>query len=151
MPYVVRNEVSGKVVRASARPIMGAEIVSYDHPELVEFITTNGQSQTDVENALSELRRTDADMSRAIEDVVVALLKKNILKMNDLPKPVQEKMALRVKLRVMIQEFYDKASGRSESGGYTPSAVEIPVSAAVAEAVTKSEPSSTSSFSLSQD
>ena len=50
-------------------------------------------------------------MARAVEDIIMVLLKKNILKLSDLPKPVQDRMALRVKLRVLIQDIYEQASG----------------------------------------
>lgn len=121
MPYIIRD-ASGKVTRATVQGIHGAEMVPYDHPDLVAFLQKNGQDQSKIIDALDELRRTDADMSRAIEDVVMALLKKNILKMTDLPKPVQEKMARRVKLRVMIQETYDQASGQSGNTSFAASA-----------------------------
>ena len=112
MPYVLRDS-DGKICRASVRQLHGAEILPYNHPDLVDFLKTNGQDPSVIENSLAELRRTDADMSRAVEDVVMALLKKNILKMTDLPKPVQEKMALRVKWRVIIQDSFDQASGQN--------------------------------------
>jgi len=114
MPYILRD-ASGKVTRASARTIIGADMVSYDHPDLLAFLRANGQDPKVIDDALSELRKTDAEMMRAVEDVVMALLKKNILKMTDLPKPVQDRMSLRVKLRVRIQEVYDQASGTSNS------------------------------------
>ena len=120
MPYILRDP-SGKVIRASARAIHTAEIVPYDHPDLVAFMQKNGQDPQEVATAFAELRRTDADMSRAVEDVVMALLRKGVLKMNDLPKAVQDKMALRVRLRVTIQEAYDKASG--QQGVTIPSAL----------------------------
>lgn len=110
MPFIHRDS-DGKVIRASSRQIIGAEMVSYDHPDLVAFLREKGQDPEKVNDALSELRKTDAEMMRAVEDVIMALLKKNVLKMTDLPKPVQDRMSLRVKLRVMIQEIYDKASG----------------------------------------
>lgn len=110
MPYVIRDD-HGKVVKASARSIMGAELLPHNNPEIVEFLKTHGQDPKQVEDALGELRRTDAEMSRAVEDVIMALLKKNILKMTDMPKAVQDRMALRVKMRVLIQEIYDQASG----------------------------------------
>lgn len=114
MPYIIRD-ASGKITRASARPIHGAEIVQSSHPELVAFVRANGQDPNAIQTAFDELKRTDGDMSRAVEDVVMALLKKNILKMSDLPPPVQDKMAQRVKLRVQIQEAYDQASGQSST------------------------------------
>jgi hypothetical protein len=110
MPYISRD-AHGKILKASARSIMGAELVPHNHPEVVEFLKTHGQDPKQVEEALSELRRTDAEMSRAVEDVIMALLKKNILKLSDMPKAVQDRMALRVKMRVLIQEIYDQASG----------------------------------------
>jgi hypothetical protein len=114
MPYVIRD-ASGKINRASARPIIGAETVAYDNPDLQVFLREKGQDPNRVIEALNELRRTDTEMSRAVEDVVMALLKKNVLKLSDLPKPLQDRMSLRVKMRVMIQEVYDQASGSSNS------------------------------------
>ncbi|MFA6280449.1 MAG: hypothetical protein WC612_06635 [Bdellovibrionales bacterium] len=112
MPFILRD-TSGKVVRASVQSIHGAEMVPYDHPDLTSFLEQNGQDPKKIEEALFELRRTDAEMSRAVEDVVMALLKKSVLKMTDLPKPVQDRMAFRVKLRVMIQDSFDQASGHN--------------------------------------
>jgi hypothetical protein len=110
MPYILRDS-NGKITRVSARPIHTAEVVRSDDPEVVAFLKENGQDPEVIEKCFTELRRTDADMSRAIEDVIMALMRKNILKMSELPRPVQDKMALRVRMRVDIQEAYDKASG----------------------------------------
>lgn len=110
MPYIVRDE-HGKVIKASARSIHGADLVPHNHPEVVEFLKSRGQDPKQVEESLNELRRTDAEMSRAVEDVIMVLLKKNVIKMSDMPKAVQDRMALRVKLRITIQEVYDQASG----------------------------------------
>ena len=51
-------------------------------------------------------------MARAVEDVIMVLLKKNLFKMTDLPKPVQDRMSFRVKQRVLIQDIYDQATAR---------------------------------------
>ena len=110
MPYIFRDE-HGKITKASARAIHGAELVPHNHPEVMEFLRAHGQDPKQVEEALNELRRTDVEMSRAIEDVIMALLKKNILKLTDMPKAVQDRMALRVRLRLHIQEVYEQASG----------------------------------------
>lgn len=109
MPYILRNE-SGKIYRASARPLHGGEGVASTLPELVEFLTTNGQDPQKVESSLAELRRTDGEMARAVEDIMMVLLKKSLIKMTDLPIPVQDRMAARIKLRVTIQKIYDQAS-----------------------------------------
>ncbi len=110
MPYVFRDE-HGKILKVSARAIHGAELVPHSNPDVVDFLRNRGQDPKVIEEALNDLRRTDVEMSRAIEDVIMALLKKNILKLTDMPKAVQDRMALRVKLRLQIQEIYDNASG----------------------------------------
>jgi hypothetical protein len=114
MPYIVRDS-NGKIVRATVQTLHGAEMVPYNHPELNEFLFANGEDPRKIEETLGELRRTDGEMARAVEDVVMALLKKNVLKMTDLPKPVQDRMAMRVKLRMSIQEAFDQASERHNS------------------------------------
>ena len=113
MPYMMRD-LTGKVIKVTTQPIHGAEMVSYDNPEVQNFLRANGQDPQTIDQALIELRKTDADMMRAVEDVIMALLKKSILKMTDLPKPVQDRMALRVKLRVQIQEAFDRATMQHE-------------------------------------
>lgn len=114
MPYITRDS-RGVVIRAALQPMHGAEMVPYSHPDLVVFLEKNGLKMQDIDNALAELRKTDGDMARAVEDVIMALFKKNILKMSDLPTPVQNKVAQRVKLRLYIQEAFDKASGQTEN------------------------------------
>lgn len=110
MPYVMRDP-SGKIIRASARTIHGAEMVPHNHPEVMEFLSAHGQNPQNVEDSLAELRRTDTEMARAVEDIIVVLLKKNLFKLTDLPKAVQDRMALRTKLRMTIEDIYDQASG----------------------------------------
>jgi len=111
MPYILRD-AKGKIYRATVQQLHGAEMVPYNHPELEAFLKANGQNPQDIEDSLSELRKTDGEMARAVEDVVMALLKKNVLKMTDLPVPVQDRMAKRVRLRMSIQEALDHASDR---------------------------------------
>ncbi len=110
MPYILRDE-NGKITRASARMLASGELLPHNHPDVVAFLTSHGQDAKAVEDALSELRRTDNEMARAVEDVIMVLLKKNILKLSDMPKAVQDRMALRVRMRMIIQDVYDQASG----------------------------------------
>jgi hypothetical protein len=117
MPYILRDAF-GKITKVTTQPVHGAEMVSYDNPEVQTFLSSGGQDPKDIDRALGELRRTDADMTRAVEDVITALLKKNVLKMTDLPKPVQERMALRVRLRVQIQEAFDRATMQHDRNSF---------------------------------
>lgn len=108
MPFILRD-ASGTVTKITTQPVHGGEMVSYSHPEVQAFLKSGDQDPKAVDEALTELRKTDADMTRAIEDVITALLRKSVLKMTDLPKPLQERIALRVNLRAMIQETFDQA------------------------------------------
>lgn len=109
MPYVIRD-ASGEIMKVSSIAIPGGEGMAADNPELLKFLSDRNIDSSAVENAIKELRRTDNEMSRAIEDVITALLKKNLLKMTDLPKAVQDRIALRISLRMQIQQIYDRAS-----------------------------------------
>ncbi len=109
MPYVV-YDAGHKVTKVSARPIPGASVLPHDHADIIKFLETKQVSPGLITEAVSELRRTDNEMSRAVEDIITALLKKNILKMTDLPKAVQDRIAHRVRMRIQIQETYDRAS-----------------------------------------
>ena len=111
MPYVQRNE-NGQIVKVSTRGLIGGEALPHSHPEIVAFLRKRGQDPQLVERALEELRRSDSDMARAVEDIIMILLKKNIVKMTDLPKPVQDRISYRVKQRVLIQDIYDQATAR---------------------------------------
>lgn len=109
MPYAFRNE-SGRIYRVSVKPVPGAELLPHQNEEVRTFLVNRGQDPAQVDHALDELKRTDNEMARAVEDVITVLLRKNILKLSELPKAVQERMALRVRMRVLIQEAYDRAS-----------------------------------------
>ena len=112
MPYIFRDK-DGKITKASVRMLAEGEMVPHNSPEIIEFLRSRGQDPAIVEQALAELRRTDNEMARAVEDVIMVLLKKNLLKMTDLPKPVQDRMSFRVKQRVLLQDIYDQASARA--------------------------------------
>ena len=112
MPYVLRDE-GRNIVKVSSIAIPGGEGMAADHPDLLKFLTERGIDPATIEHAIRELRRTDNEMSRAIEDVITALLKKNLLKMTDLPKAVQDRIALRISLRMQIQQVFDRASAEA--------------------------------------
>lgn len=121
MPYIIRNE-AGEIVNATTQEIYGAEMVPYDHPDLLSFLMKNGQDPQDIVDSLNELRSSDAAMARAVEDVINALLKKSILKMIDLPKPVQNKMTQRIKLRLDIENTLHKATDNRANDAFAESA-----------------------------
>ncbi len=124
MPYILR-EPDGRIYRVTARMIPGAETLPPDHPDVISFLENRGVTPDGVRSAFAELKRTDNEMSRAVEDVITALLKKNILKMSDLPKAVQDRIAYRVRMRLQIQEAYDRASHGRRFDEAAPAASEL--------------------------
>ncbi len=110
MPFIQRDPATGAIAKALNRQFPDSEYLAHGHPDLTAFLSSHGIDPQEVGAALEQLRATDMDMARAVEDVITALLKKNLLKMSDLPKAVQDRIALRVKLRVQIAEVYDRAS-----------------------------------------
>ena len=118
MPYVLRD-ASGQITKVSSFQVPSAEGLPADHPDLLAFLGQQGIDPQQVEGAIKDLKRTDNEMSRAIEDLITALLKKNVLKMSDLPKAVQDRIAFRIGLRMQIQQAYDRASGAAASAAST--------------------------------
>jgi hypothetical protein len=110
MPFALRDPATGIILKATAREVPGTEFLPHNHPDIVAFLQQRGVDPKQIDDALGELKRTDLDMSRAVEDIVTVLLKKNIIKISDLPKAVQDRIALRTKMRALIAESYDRAS-----------------------------------------
>jgi ribonucleotide reductase alpha subunit len=129
MPYVLRDG-SGLIQRISMRALAGGEVLRHDHPDVVAFLKARNQDPKEIEDGLAELCETDAEMARAIEDLITVLLKKNVIKMSDLPRPVQDRITKRVKLRVQIEEIYERAS-RGDAPGSSTGSPTISTAAAV--------------------
>jgi hypothetical protein len=90
--------------------MVGNESLSHSHPEILEFLMRHQQDPQEIVDALKKLQVSDGEMTRAIEDLIMLLLKKNVFKMSELPRAVADRIALRVKLRAKIEETYEKAS-----------------------------------------
>ena len=92
MPFVRRDE-SGAVVAIYDRECGEAsEELAADHPEVDAFFER-------IQDAKSELARSDQGMSRVLEDLIDTLIDKNILLITDLPMAAVEKIARRRALR----------------------------------------------------
>lgn len=93
MPYVERNE-NGKVIGiyANAQPGYAEEFVDGD----IELDKTPEMEKAE---KLAALDASDKDMARVAEDVIAALIEKELLTADDLPDPVKAKLAARAALR----------------------------------------------------
>jgi len=112
MPYVQLNK-EGKILRISARVIIDGKYVDHNNPEVTAFLRERGQDPNVIIDALAALRKSDVEMVRSIEDIILLLLKKNLIKMNELPQEVQNRISWRARNRIIIQDIYDQASART--------------------------------------
>ncbi len=101
MPFVVRDE-DGKIAavhdRASAE---ASEELGADDPELLDHL-----AELEREGRLKEsLVITDAEMARVTEDLIETLIEKNVIMLTDLPRPAQEKILERRRMREHMSEM----------------------------------------------
>lgn len=93
MPYVTRNAEGAIASLAREAPSAGAEFLASDHPDVSAFLGTSGDSSFD---------RLDADFVRVLEDVIDALIVKNVINITDLPAGAQAKLFARKSFRERI-------------------------------------------------
>ena len=111
MPYIKKDK-DGNIIKISNRILLDGEAVPHNNPGVVAFLRQRGKDPNQIQEALDVLRKTDAEMVRAIEDIIMLLLRKNIVKMNELPPEVQDRLNLRNKSRMIMNDIYDQASAR---------------------------------------
>lgn len=113
MPFVARDE-AGKITALSLeqRPGMLEEL-PYESPELRAFYSVLGGDGDDHQK-FEELYASDFRLIRVIEDLIDALVRKNVLCVTDLPQAVQEKLVERRSLRDNINSL--KLFGDDDQG-----------------------------------
>lgn len=105
MHYVVRDP-NGSVISLHREPVEGAELLPANHPDVQAFL---GQPGT---RAFAEM---DANLVRVLEDLIDALLKRNVLRITDLPIEAQVKLFERKHFRENMQ-----GSALNLFGGHSP-------------------------------
>jgi hypothetical protein len=99
MPFVSRDE-DGQIVALYRSPSNGVqEELAPDDPEVVQFLAAGGSS----ESLKWELFVSDLLMGRLIEDVIDALVERNVISFTDLPAGAQRKLIRRRTIRDRLQ------------------------------------------------
>ena len=94
MPYVSRDD-NGQVTGISDRAVPHArEFLPNDHPEVLRYLRG-----ADPQAMRETLYESDRDMSRVTEDLVDALIARNVINFTDLPQEAQRKLMARQKIR----------------------------------------------------
>lgn len=100
MPYVVRDE-NGSIISILAQPKEGAERLDASDSELQAFF-----GDEDPNSQLREvLVASDLSFVRVLEDLISALLDKNVIMLTDLPEAAQKKILQRKDIRCYLKDL----------------------------------------------
>lgn len=98
MPHVLRD-TNGRIMAVLDRPSASAtEEVGNDNVELMAFLTKKGPT------SYFDLLRADLEFIRVIEDLIAALISRNVILLTDLPQQAQEKLLQRGSLRRQFRD-----------------------------------------------
>ncbi|QCI10101.1 tryptophan synthase subunit beta [Pseudomonas putida] len=90
MFYVQRDE-RGLLLRVEAAPYEGfTDILAADHAEVQAWFAADA-----VESSLKQLKQSDLDMIRVLEDLIEVLTTKGVISITDLPPGAQAKLLSR--------------------------------------------------------
>ncbi len=83
MIYATRD-AQGQVVSLHKEPQPGAEGLPSSHPEVLQFLETEQEQR--------QFASMDASLVRVLEDLIDALIRRNVLCITDLPQEAQLKL-----------------------------------------------------------
>jgi hypothetical protein len=114
MPYVARDD-QGRIIEVRERETESAyEQVDLDNPELVSHLSGNLDDGRGHDEIRAELKASDRELIRVIEDVITVLIDKRIFMLTDLPTAAQEKLARRYNLRSKLSDLGGIISDQEE-------------------------------------
>lgn len=93
--FYVQRDKKGQLLRVEAAEFEHySEMVPADSAEIQEWFAGD-----QVENSLKQLKQSDLDMIRVLEDLIEVLTTKGVLSITDLPPGAQSKLLNRSKTR----------------------------------------------------
>lgn len=96
MPYVLRNP-DGQIVSLHRVPQTGCDYLRPDDPQVQAFLVGDEPAQ--------QFASLDADLVRVLEDLIDALIQRNILTVTDLPTQAQQKLFNRKNVRSNLKNY----------------------------------------------
>lgn len=86
--FYVQRDIEGQLLRVEAAPFEHyTEMLPADHAEIQEWFADDL-----VENSLKQLKQSDLDMIRVLEDLIEVLTSKGVISITDLPVGAQSKL-----------------------------------------------------------
>jgi len=111
MFYVHRDE-RGKLQQVQAAPYEGyTEELPADHAEIQEWFSVDP-----LQNGLKQLKQSDLDMIRVLEDLIEVLTSKGVIRLTDLPPGAQSKLTQRKKTRKALGGLTDLIEEEADTG-----------------------------------
>ena len=93
--YYIQRDTEGNVLRLEATPFEGMDdMLAVDHPHAKHWLDNQA-----IERTLLNLRQTDQEMIRVLEDLITTLIDNGLLRFTDLPPAAQAKLIERNKVR----------------------------------------------------
>jgi hypothetical protein len=97
MPYVMRH-ADGQITSLHRDPQPGADFLTPDDPQVLAFL----DGGTEPAHQFASL---DADLVRVLEDLIDALIQRNVLMVTDLPVQAQQKLFNRKNVRSNMKNY----------------------------------------------
>ena len=95
MPFVERDPAGDIAALHDSPTARALEFLETDAPEIRHFLSKRLRA----DEALETLRASDGDFIRALEDLIDLLLKKGVIRIDELPRAVRAKLDQRATLR----------------------------------------------------
>jgi hypothetical protein len=93
--FYVQRDADGQLIRVEAAPFAeSSEQLEADDQEIQSWFSSQS-----VESSLLQLRQTDPEMIRVLEDLIHILTTKGVLRITDLPPAAQHKLIHRSQAR----------------------------------------------------
>lgn len=101
--FYVQRDARGNLLEVQAAPYEGyTEELPADHAEIQAWF-----SDDQVQNSLKQLKQSDLDMIRVLEDLIEVLTTKGVISLGDLPAGAQAKLSQRKKTRSALGSLTD--------------------------------------------
>jgi hypothetical protein len=89
--YYVLRDATGQISSLHREPVVGAQVLPADHPDVRNFMGEGSETR--------QFASLDASFLRVLEDLIDALIRRNVLCITDLPMEAQLKLFDRKHLR----------------------------------------------------
>lgn len=103
MVYVQRD-AEGRILRVEYEPFEGmSDSLAVESPELQRWLSV----RMEVKSKLDQLRQTDLDMIRVLEDVLYILIDHGVIQYTELPEAARRKLDQRALVRADLEGLID--------------------------------------------